>query len=107
MLGLECSELVSSFIMLPTSEEGALEPALVLNALKLDWWVQGQCRCSSHANCTAFTAPTTGQEAFRCECREGFEGDGFIDGIGCVGGQYSSFINHHYNGCWIYFSFTR
>ncbi|VAI13085.1 unnamed protein product [Triticum turgidum subsp. durum] len=83
LLRFECTELVSSIIRYVDASEPQL--AVLLDELELDWWVQGQCRCSSHANCTAFTAPTTGQQAFRCECREGFEGDGFIDGIGCLG----------------------
>ncbi|XP_047051226.1 L-type lectin-domain containing receptor kinase IX.1-like [Lolium rigidum] len=48
------------------------------------------CRCSPSANCTHFVAPTTGKEVFRCECMDGFDGDGFIDGNGCHRpGQYS------------------
>ncbi|KAF0912599.1 hypothetical protein E2562_015288 [Oryza meyeriana var. granulata] len=77
-LGSECAGLVSSSIYSNTSG-----PALQLTALELDWWVQGRCGCSSHASCVEFKAPTAQQEAFRCECPEGFEGDGYIAGAGC------------------------
>jgi hypothetical protein len=78
MLASECTGLVSSV----RYADGPV-PAEELSALGLSWWVLGQCRCSTSANCTQFVAPTTGQAAFRCECTEGFEGDGFIDGAGC------------------------
>ncbi|VAI27405.1 unnamed protein product [Triticum turgidum subsp. durum] len=75
----DCNGLVSSI----SYSDTIMGPALMLGALQLDWWVPGRCRCSVTENCTQFTAPTTGQEAFRCECPDGFEGDGFIDGTGC------------------------
>uniref|UniRef100_A0A453JQ70 Protein kinase domain-containing protein n=1 Tax=Aegilops tauschii subsp. strangulata TaxID=200361 RepID=A0A453JQ70_AEGTS len=78
LLRSNCTGLVSSI-----SYSDAMGPALMLGALQLDWWVPGRCRCSPGANCTQFTAPTTGQEAFRCECQDGLEGDGFIYGTGC------------------------
>jgi hypothetical protein len=77
VLSSECVGLVSSM-----SYQDEPTPGLLLGLLRLDWWVQGRCRCSPSANCTQFTAPT-GQEVFRCGCMEGFEGDGFIDGAGC------------------------
>lgn len=54
-------------------------PVEELRALELDWWVPGRCRCSPSANCIQVVAPTTGQEAFRYQCMEAFDGDGFID----------------------------
>ncbi|XP_048528333.1 LOW QUALITY PROTEIN: wall-associated receptor kinase-like 14 [Triticum urartu] len=78
LLRSDCTGLVSSI-----SYSDAMGPAMLLGVLELDWWVPGRCRCSPGANCTQFTAPTTGQEAFRCECQDGLEGDGFIYGTGC------------------------
>jgi hypothetical protein len=86
VLGSECAGLVSA---VSYSDAQAQGPALLLGKLELDWWVQGKCRCAHGANCTQFVAPTTGQEAFRCQCPEGLEGDGFVDGAGCRTGQYS------------------
>ncbi|KAM0886283.1 hypothetical protein ACQ4PT_029766 [Festuca glaucescens] len=78
MVGSGCTWLVSS-----VSYSDAQGPSLLLGKLELDWWVPGRCRCAHGANCTQFTAPTTGQQAFRCQCPEGLEGDGFADGAGC------------------------
>ncbi|XP_071675885.1 wall-associated receptor kinase-like 14 [Lolium perenne] len=60
VLSSECVGLVSSM-----SYQDEPTPGLLLGLLRLDWWVQGRCRCSPSANCTQFTAPT-GQEVFRC-----------------------------------------
>ncbi|KAJ1298157.1 hypothetical protein BS78_01G432200 [Paspalum vaginatum] len=76
----ECAGLVSA-----VSFWGAPAPAqaaLLLATMELEWWMPGPCRCSPQANCTWFTTPDAGQ-GFRCECAEGFEGDGFADGAGC------------------------
>ncbi|KAL5210449.1 hypothetical protein ABZP36_006072 [Zizania latifolia] len=78
-LGLKCGGLISS-----VSFTNISTPAVLLGSLELDWWVQGQCGCSSHANCEFIAStPTTRREAFRCDCQEGFEGDGYIAGVGC------------------------
>ncbi|CAL4938344.1 unnamed protein product [Urochloa decumbens] len=79
-LGSECAGLVSAASFLETP---APAPALVLCVMELEWWMLGPCHCSSQASCTNVTTPTTGQQAFRCECLEGFEGDGFVNGTGC------------------------
>lgn len=78
LLRSNCTGLVSSL-----TYNDAMGPTILLDALELDWWVSGPCRCAVPANCTLLTQPTTGQETFKCECPEGFEGDGFIDGTGC------------------------
>uniref|UniRef100_A0ACD5TWA5 Uncharacterized protein n=1 Tax=Avena sativa TaxID=4498 RepID=A0ACD5TWA5_AVESA len=79
LLGSGCAGLVSA-----VSYSDAQGPSLLLGKLELDWWLPGQrCRCASRAKCTQLTAPTTGKEAFRCECPEGLVGDGFADGAGC------------------------
>ncbi|TVU47860.1 hypothetical protein EJB05_07474, partial [Eragrostis curvula] len=75
-LGSQCG-LVSavSFSPLPT-------PAFILGVLDLEWWMLGSCRCANNANCTTLTTPAK-QQAFRCDCLPGFDGDGFVDGGGC------------------------
>ncbi|CAD6202741.1 unnamed protein product [Miscanthus lutarioriparius] len=77
-LAAECTGLVSA-----VSYWDAPAPALLLATMELEWWMLGPCRCSRQANCTRVTTPVARQEAFRCECREGFEGDGFAEGAGC------------------------
>jgi hypothetical protein len=86
VLGSECAGLVSA---VSYSDAQAQGPALLLGKLELDWWLPGRCGCAHGATCTQFVAPTTGREAFRCQCPEGLEGDGFVDGAGCKTGQYS------------------
>uniref|UniRef100_A0A0A9FA87 Protein kinase domain-containing protein n=1 Tax=Arundo donax TaxID=35708 RepID=A0A0A9FA87_ARUDO len=76
-LGSECDGLVSAVSYWDTPA-----PSLLLGVLELEWWVPGPCSCSRHANCTPVTTPTS-RQAFRCDCLEGFEGDGFADGTGC------------------------
>ncbi|KAL6867414.1 hypothetical protein ACP4OV_015438 [Aristida adscensionis] len=80
-LGKECGGLVTAAV----SYWEAPALSLLLGALELEWWVRGPCRCSRHAACTQVATPAAAQEheAFRCECFEGFEGDGFADGAGC------------------------
>ncbi|XP_047083917.1 wall-associated receptor kinase-like 14 [Lolium rigidum] len=80
VLGSGCAGLVSA---VSYSDAQAQGPSLLLGKLELDWWVPGRCRCAHGANCTQFIAPTTGEQAFRCQCPEGLEGDGFVDGAGC------------------------
>jgi hypothetical protein len=81
-LAAECTGLVSAVSYLD-----APAPALLLATMELEWWMLGPCRCSSHANCTQVTTPVAGQEAFRCDCPKGSEGDGFAEGVGCREGQ--------------------
>ncbi|CAL9149271.1 unnamed protein product [Musa hybrid cultivar] len=62
---------------------GASVPSLNLRTAELAWWLNGTCRCSANASCTAVMAPVTHMPGFRCRCSEGFQGDGFIGGQGC------------------------
>nr|XP_029117228.1 wall-associated receptor kinase-like 14 isoform X2 [Elaeis guineensis] len=52
---------------------------LMLQTAVVDWWLEGRCWCSKHANCTNITSPSTGKPGFRCNCQGGFQGDGFAD----------------------------
>ncbi|KAK4481482.1 hypothetical protein RD792_012382 [Penstemon davidsonii] len=52
--------------------------------VRMGWWLQGECRCSENARCVGVSPPIEGvSAAYRCQCVEGFEGDGFRDGLGC------------------------
>ncbi|KAK9948746.1 hypothetical protein M0R45_004310 [Rubus argutus] len=51
--------------------------------IELGWWVSGSCDCAHNATCTR---PKLGAEkppGFRCQCNEGYSGDGFKKGSGC------------------------
>ncbi|KAK6923465.1 hypothetical protein RJ641_011769, partial [Dillenia turbinata] len=73
-----CRFLFSSVVV----DEAAV--TLDLQTLQLGWWLSGQCgdQCHPNANCTDFQT-SNGSFGFRCQCKEGFQGDGFIDGHGC------------------------
>lgn len=60
--------------------------SLDVQVLQLGWWLEGTCwelKCSKEANCTEFVSPFNGRQGFRCQCNEGFVGDGYRDGAGC------------------------
>ncbi|XP_020205806.1 wall-associated receptor kinase-like 14 [Cajanus cajan] len=57
---------------------------LDMNTIQLGWWLGGdQCLCSDHADCTVIQSPLDGKPGFRCHCRHGFVGDGFLAGTAC------------------------
>ncbi|KAG6538480.1 wall-associated receptor kinase-like 14 [Zingiber officinale] len=58
---------------------------LVFGAAEVGWWLRGECRCAVDAACIPVELPAgNGSTGFRCSCNEGFAGDGFADGGGCV-----------------------
>ncbi|KAJ6413075.1 hypothetical protein OIU84_005978, partial [Salix udensis] len=55
--------------------------------VELEWWLEGPCqnnsnRCSNNGNCSE-VALQNGGFGFRCQCYDGFTGDGFNAGNGC------------------------
>ncbi|KAF7114839.1 hypothetical protein RHSIM_RhsimUnG0076400 [Rhododendron simsii] len=56
--------------------------SLQFQVAELGWWLGGGCNCSAEAECTNVTVPGGGS-GYRCQCREGFGGDGFAGGRGC------------------------
>ncbi|XP_047152887.1 wall-associated receptor kinase-like 14 [Vigna umbellata] len=79
-----CKYFMSS-LSFPDVTDVSGEPlSLEVNTIELGWWVQGdRCLCSDHANCTKLQSPVDGKPGFRCACRDGFVGDGFLAGTGC------------------------
>ncbi|XP_010060884.2 wall-associated receptor kinase-like 14 [Eucalyptus grandis] len=59
--------------------------SLGVQMLQLAWWVNGnRCECSRDADCVQLSLlPNGGGNGFRCKCRDGFRGDGFLAGTGC------------------------
>lgn len=55
--------------------------ALEIQILELGWLLEGECKCVSDADCTKLSLG--GLQGFRCRCKPGFDGDGFVDGRGC------------------------
>lgn len=62
--------------------------SLEFQALELRWWLNGTCQslCSVNASCTNVSL-ADGGVGFRCQCVDGFEGDGFSAGDGCRRGE--------------------
>ncbi|XP_039139632.1 wall-associated receptor kinase-like 14 isoform X2 [Dioscorea cayenensis subsp. rotundata] len=58
--------------------------SLVFRHVELGWWLDGDCHhCDPNADCTRLQSPVTRGNAIRCRCKEGFQGDGFIQGDAC------------------------
>ncbi|KAL7117179.1 hypothetical protein ACP275_03G056600 [Erythranthe tilingii] len=60
--------------------------SLDMQIVRLGWWLHGKCRCSENAKCVHVSPPSGRNHpaaAYRCECLDGFAGDGFLDGMGC------------------------
>ncbi|KAJ6679229.1 WALL-ASSOCIATED RECEPTOR KINASE-LIKE 14 [Salix purpurea] len=55
--------------------------SLEIQIMELRWWLQGDCRCSEDAICTRVESPAG--SGFRCHCRDGLAGDGYLAGVGC------------------------
>ncbi|GLJ06315.1 hypothetical protein SUGI_0036180 [Cryptomeria japonica] len=53
------------------------------NGLKLEWAFPGNCaNFGCHANAKCFSAKNV-KDGWRCACKDGYIGDGFVDGTGC------------------------
>ncbi|OIV92896.1 hypothetical protein TanjilG_01030 [Lupinus angustifolius] len=61
----------------------AIGQKIEFQIVELGWWLQGSCgQCSFNTTCTTVNLQGGGF-GFRCQCFEGFVGDGFINGTGC------------------------
>ncbi|WOK91668.1 wall-associated receptor kinase-like 14 [Canna indica] len=71
------------------------QPSLVFSSAEIGWWLNGECRCAANAECEHVAVPGTasGSAGFRCSCNEGFVGDGFADGAGCMKAEKFSASN--------------
>ncbi|XP_021720192.1 probable LRR receptor-like serine/threonine-protein kinase At3g47570 [Chenopodium quinoa] len=79
VIGTRCQTLFSSVVVYDSVARGDLDLSLVeFQAIQVGWWLTGRCRCHQYAYCSH-----VGTIGFRCRCRPGFTGDGFIDGEGC------------------------
>lgn len=79
-----CGEIYSSIAFdSPSSWEMPLGPKL--QSAELGWWLEGKsCKCSRNSKCTTVSLGGNGGVAgYRCQCMDGYVGDGFIAGDGC------------------------
>ncbi|XP_058753606.1 wall-associated receptor kinase-like 14 isoform X2 [Vicia villosa] len=65
------------------------EVPLQFQVVELGWWLEGPCLCTDDANCTEVRL-AGGKQGFRCRCREGLVGDGFVNGTGCQRASHCS-----------------
>jgi len=76
---LQCQSFIS-WVLTPTSIRLDAE-----YGLKLEWGILGTCddiRCDPNAVC----ANAVALKGVRCTCKDGYQGDGFHEGTGCVRG---------------------
>lgn len=60
--------------------------------VKLGWWLKGNCDCSDDAICTEIVSPVDGSAGYRCQCKDGFVGDGYSANNGCQKGKQLVFF---------------
>ncbi|KAF9687607.1 hypothetical protein SADUNF_Sadunf02G0110900 [Salix dunnii] len=80
-----CQYLLSSISAESFTGSGV---SLEIQMMELWWWLQGDCRCSKDAICTQVESPAG--SGFRCRCRDGLVGDGYLAGVGCRKGCNSA-----------------
>lgn len=81
-----CDSVITS-ISIETSGHNSSSPSLNAQLMQLGWWLEGYCQCSEHSNCTYISSPADGKPGYRCQCLEGYVGDGYIAGMGCRKGM--------------------
>ncbi|KAG8384492.1 hypothetical protein BUALT_Bualt04G0123300 [Buddleja alternifolia] len=81
-----CSVLFSSVVVdlneNNSSMSGSPSVSLEFHKVELQWWINGSCNCDPNAKCTRVVT-RGGRQGFRCNCNEGYTGDGFTGGEGC------------------------
>ncbi|XP_076900852.1 wall-associated receptor kinase-like 14 [Bidens hawaiensis] len=78
-----CQVLFSSISVDMNRSNWSNMPVLFeFQSLELSWWVRGSCGCDQNASCRNVTEANE-TIGYRCNCNEGFAGDGFAAGEGC------------------------
>ncbi|XP_030545458.1 wall-associated receptor kinase-like 14 [Rhodamnia argentea] len=82
LLSLGCQYFLSA---ISAEQQNNVSVSLGIQMLQLVWWLNGDgCECSEDADCFKLLGlPNGGGNGFRCKCKEGFLGDGFLAGTGC------------------------
>ncbi|CAL5187950.1 unnamed protein product [Lathyrus oleraceus] len=78
----ELNRTKCNYLFSAVSVEQNKEISLQFQAVELGWWVQGSCDCSNNATCSEVHLEGNGS-GYRCQCLNGFRGDGFAKGTGC------------------------
>jgi hypothetical protein len=82
----KCQVLHSSIVVDSSQVKSAV--SLMPHRIELGWWLNGQCQCSDDSECVQVANPD-GNQRFRCQCNDGFRGDGFVGSSaqGCRKGE--------------------
>ncbi|CAK9146804.1 unnamed protein product [Ilex paraguariensis] len=88
LTGVQCR----SFLLATVVSLGNLNNSAVLvdQVVQLGWWLEGDCQyqyCSEDSSCITNVSPIDGRPEYRCQCLEGFIGDGYRAALGCRKGQ--------------------
>lgn len=83
----QCSSFFSSIAVESMGNSNSSSVSLNVQLVQLGWWLTGNCQCSKHANCIKVFSPTEQKQGYRCQCFDGFVGDGYIHGSGCRKGN--------------------
>lgn len=86
VIGTSCKWLISAISTETYGNSSAV--SLDVQVVQLGWWLHGTCQCSDHATCTMVISPVDGKDGYRCQCNDGFAGDGFRAGSGCRKGMF-------------------
>jgi hypothetical protein len=78
----ELNKTRCNYLFSAVAVQQSKEISLQFQAIELAWWVKGSCECSNNATCSNVTLQGNGS-GFRCQCLDGFRGDGFANGTGC------------------------
>ncbi|XP_054809524.1 wall-associated receptor kinase-like 14 isoform X2 [Prosopis cineraria] len=80
----ELNKTTCKFLFSGIAIEQGKDPtiALRLQMLELGWWLEGPPRCSDNAIPTKVHLGGR-KTGYRCQCHEGYAGDGFKNGTGC------------------------
>ncbi|KZV25243.1 wall-associated receptor kinase-like 14-like [Dorcoceras hygrometricum] len=97
-----CTVLISSVTVHMiggfVSGSGSSAVSLEFQAAELGWWVVGNCSCHPNATCvTVYNGEE--RKGFRCECAEGYTGDGFAGGVGCREVSHCNAADHILGRC--------
>ncbi|CAK9171757.1 unnamed protein product [Ilex paraguariensis] len=78
-----CRSLFSAISVVSLGGINSSAVSLEVQVVQLGWWLEGHCQCSDHAHCTKIFPPVNDRLGYRCQCLEGYRGDGYRAGLGC------------------------
>uniref|UniRef100_A0A5B6Z0U7 Putative wall-associated receptor kinase-like 14 n=1 Tax=Davidia involucrata TaxID=16924 RepID=A0A5B6Z0U7_DAVIN len=83
LMRTNCRSLFTSIAVdLSNNSDRNSSVSLEFQTVELGWWLGGPCNCTQNADCKVVNL-VNGTKGFRCQCKQGFEGDGFVGGDGC------------------------